>query len=147
MQQDRIDQMHETYMRSAELWADMSRGIRAKVGAVLVTQSGVVLTGFNGTPPGADNALEDIDRETGEFVTKPNVIHAEMNCILKAAREGVSVIGARVYVTHSPCEQCAAVLASAGVSAVYYRQIYKNDNGIRALSGIFTKLLVRKNNV
>ena len=140
------ERMIETHMQTAELYAGMSRGIRAKVGCVIVTESGVLLPGYNGTPKGFDNALETVDTDTGEFVTKPTVIHAELNCVMKAAREGISVRNARVFVTHSCCVPCAAMLVQAGVDQVYYRQVYKNDDGIKVLreGGIFTKLVEKQ---
>jgi len=137
--------LDNVYMRTAELHASLSNGIRAKVGCAIVTESGVVLTGYNGTPAGLDNSLEYVDNSTGELLTKPGVIHAELNAVLKAAKEGVSVNGATVYVTHSPCEHCAGMLVNAGVKSVLYRQVYKSDAGVQVLksAGIFTKLLER----
>ena len=142
MDNQRKEDFHKMYMKIAQLQADLSRGIRAKVGAALVTKHGVVLTGYNGPASGMDNNLERIDQETGEFVTKDCVIHAELNCIMKAAREGISVLQSTIYVTHSPCERCAAMLLQSGVEAVYYGQVYKDTNGINYLNQrIFTKLL------
>lgn len=137
------EQLDAVYMRTAELHASLSKGVRAKVGCAIVTESGVVLTGYNGTPSGLDNNLEYIDNSTGELLTKPGVIHAELNAVLKAAKEGVSVKGSTVYVTHSPCEHCAGMLVNAGVKSVFYRQVYKSDAGVKVLvsAGIFTRLL------
>lgn len=145
MRTQRIEKLHETYMQIAELFSNMSEGIRAKVGAVIVTENGVLLPGFNGTPSGSNNALEYIDPKTGDCVTKPCVVHAELNCVMKAAKEGVSVKGSTVYVTHSPCVQCAAMLIQAGVKRVVYRSVYKNTEGIDLLKeqGMFTRLLKR----
>lgn len=142
MHPKRIEELNVVYMRIAKLYSGLSRGIRAKVGACLVTENGVLLPGFNGTPSGTNNDLEFVN-EDGEYVTKPCVIHAELNCTLKAAREGISIKNGSAYITHSPCEQCAAMLLQAGIKAVYYGQIYKNDNGVRLLdeAGIFTRLM------
>jgi dCMP deaminase len=130
---------NDIYMQMAELMASQSKAIRKKVGAVLVTNNGVVLTGYNGTPSGWDNTCEH-KTEDG-LVTKPETIHAELNCILKAAKQGVSVIGSSVYVTLSPCSQCAAMLAQAGVKAVYYREQYRDKSGVSLLEkhGIMTQ--------
>ncbi len=115
------------------MYARRSKGIRAKVGALLVTANGVLLPGYNGTAPGRSNDLERVDDKTGELVTKTEVIHAELNCIIKAAREGISCKGSTVYVTLSPCEHCAALLVSCGVSSVFYGEVYKSEDGINLL--------------
>ena len=120
-------------MQQALLYARRSKGVRAKVGALLVTANGVLLPGYNGTAPGRSNTLERVDYETGELVTKTEVIHAELNCIIKAAREGISCKGSTVYVTLSPCEHCAALLVSCGVSSVFYGEVYKSEDGINLL--------------
>jgi dCMP deaminase len=130
-------QLDETYMGTALLHAKLSKARRAQVGAVLVTSHGVTLTGYNGTPTGRSNDCEyevhDIGRLYPDLVTKPEVIHAELNCIMKAAREGVSCIGATVYVTLSPCIQCSAMLVQAGVKRVVYKQQYRDDSGVELL--------------
>ena len=119
-------------MQYADMIALQSKGIRAKVGALLVTMNGVQIPGYNGTAPGRPNELE-IDVGFDELVTKPEVIHAELNCIIKAAREGVATLGSTVFVTHAPCVHCAALLVSCGVHSVYFRKHYKNDDGIDLL--------------
>lgn len=120
----------ETYMGTALLLARHSKAKRRQVGAVLVTKQGVMLSGYNGTPKGTCNVCENekIDMETGEIelVTKPEVIHAELNCILKAAKEGVSCVDSVIYVTLSPCMPCAAMLIQAGVREVYYHEPYRD---------------------
>lgn len=118
----------EVYMKMAEAMSTLSKAKRKKVGAVLVTKNGVVLTGCNGTASGSDNACED-----SEGNTKPEVLHAELNCILKAAKEGVSVLDSTLYVTLSPCLQCAAMLVQAGVKQVTYKELYRCTKGIKFL--------------
>ena len=115
------------------MYARRSKGVRAKVGALLVTANGVLLPGYNGTAPGRSNDLERVDMETGELITKTEVIHAELNCIIKAAKEGISCKGSTVYVTLSPCEHCAALLVSCGVKSVFYGEVYKSEDGINLL--------------
>ena len=129
-------QLDETYMGTAMLHARLSKAIRAQVGAVLVTSQGVTLTGYNGTPTGLSNLCEDThwDANHGDYlVTKPEVIHAELNCILKAAREGVSCIGATMYVTLSPCVPCAAMMIQAGVKRLVYKELYRDESGVNLL--------------
>jgi dCMP deaminase len=119
-------------MGTALLHARLSKATRAKVGAVLVTQCGVTLTGYNGTPRGTDNDCEYKDSE-GVLRTKPETLHAEINCVLKAAREGVSSIGSTIYVSLSPCVPCAAMLIQAGVTSVYYKELYRDVAGVKYL--------------
>jgi dCMP deaminase len=127
-----------TYMQMAQCIALHSKAIRKKVGAILVTNHGVVLPGFNGTPAGMDNNCEE-DKGYDELtqsqilVTKPEVIHAELNCILKAAKEGVSVVDSVVYVTLSPCVQCAAMMVQSGVCRVVFGEQYRDNSGILLL--------------
>lgn len=130
--------LDSTYMGTAVLHSRLSKAIRKQVGAVVVTSQGVALTGFNGTPTGASNRCEDIDSETGEYVTRPDVVHAELNCILKAAREGVSVLQSTVYVTLAPCLSCSAMLVQAGIKRLVYAENYRDTRGIELLlsSGI-----------
>ena len=118
------------YMRNAFAFASLSKAIRHKVGAVLVTKQGVVIPGVNGTVSGTDNACEYVDQETGELITKPTVIHSELNCILKSAREGLSCLDATLFVTLSPCLSCSAMIAQAGVKHVYYAEEYRVPDGI-----------------
>lgn len=134
-------ELDDVYMGTAILHSRLSKAKRAQVGAVLVTNHGVTLTGYNGTPTGLPNECEDVITPTLPYLqgdgptlrTKPEVIHAELNCIMKAAREGVSCIGATVYVTLSPCVQCSAMLIQAGIKRVVYHQLYRDAFGIALL--------------
>jgi dCMP deaminase len=127
--------LDETYMGTAMLHARLSKAIRAQVGAVLVTKQGVTLTGYNGTAVGRPNDCDDVsfDGVARTLITKAEVIHAELNCIMKAAREGVSCVDATVYVTLAPCVQCAAMMLQAGVKRVIYMQEYRDNSGIKLL--------------
>ena len=133
------EEIDSVYMGTALLHARLSKAKRAKVGAVLVTKSGVTLTGYNGTPSGWDNVCEDHQNKT-----KPEVIHAELNCVLKAAKEGISVVDSVVYVTLSPCVPCAAMLAQAGIKELVYQEVYRDTLGLDLLEryGIVVRCLV-----
>lgn len=142
------------YMKIAEAYSLESHAVRAKVGACLVTPRGVVLGGYNGTPSGTENQCElqdygqsywEGDKWISVLVTKPEVIHAETNAVLKAAKEGVSTTGSSVYVTHAPCIRCAAMLINAGISRLVYKNEYKDKDGINLLveSGIQVTTLTR----
>lgn len=132
--------LDSTYMGVALLHSRLSKAIRSSVGACLVTNQGVCIPGYNGTPVGLPNKCEDRllkeATECGaiyELVTKPEVIHAELNCILKAAKEGISCLGSTVYVTLSPCVPCAAMLINAGVRKVIYKDVYRSVKGLDLL--------------
>jgi dCMP deaminase len=132
--------LDETYMGTAILHSKLSKARRAQVGAILVTKQGVTLSGYNGTAVGRPNECEEhftmIDNFGERFIeskTKPEVIHAELNCIMKAAREGVSCVDATVYVTLAPCVQCAAMMLQAGVKRVVYLQQYRDNSGVELL--------------
>lgn len=130
-----LDSVH---MHTAMLYAAKSKAVRKKVGATLVTKSGIILPGYNGTASGAENSCEDKtwNPHTREYdlVTKIEVIHAELNCVIKAAREGVSIFGATLYVTLSPCKHCSALMIQSGISRVVYKEEYKDPSGIEYMS-------------
>lgn len=125
------------YMGTAVLHASLSKAIRAKVGAVLVTNQGVTITGYNGTAKGRDNCCEVLKTQPfpnrPALFTKEEVVHSELNCILKAAREGVSCVGSTVYVTLSPCVPCSAMLVQAGIKRLIYKDEYRDTRGISLL--------------
>jgi dCMP deaminase len=130
-------ELDETYMNTAVLHSFLSKATRAKVGAILVTKQGVTLSGFNGTATGRSNACEEEKVQPFPnkpmMVTKKEVIHAENNAILKAAREGVSCIDATMYITLSPCLHCSAMMVQAGIKRVVYLENYRDDSGIKLL--------------
>lgn len=126
--QNQLDLIH---LRTALDYATLSKAVRKKAGAVLVTNQGIIIPGFNGTPRGVDNNCENI--VDGILVTKPIVVHAELNCVLKAAREGVSIIGSTIYTSLSPCESCSAMIIQAGVGRVVYLEEYRITTGIDLL--------------
>lgn len=139
-----IKQDHGLYLGFAKEIAKRSKATRKKVGAVLVTNSGVILSGYNGTATGCDNCCEEWVEENGGYLrTKQEVIHAELNCILKAAREGVSVIDSVCYTTLAPCIQCSAMLIQAGVKEVHYIEEYRDTKGVELLK---TRMNVLKHN-
>ena len=130
------------YMDVAERFAQLSSAVRLKVGAVIVKDHRIISIGYNGTPSGWDNVCEDVieQHEDGGQVTKTKdeVIHAEANAISKLARSNEGGDGAVLFCTHAPCIECAKLIYGAGVRKVFYRDTYKNDNGVKFLekSGI-----------
>ena len=113
----------------AVLTSELSKGKRLKVGAVLLSDNRIIASGYNGLPRGfTPDSLEDENN-----ITLPNVIHAELNCILNAAYHGISTKDTTLVITHSPCRHCAALIAQAGITQVYYITQYKDDTGIKEL--------------
>lgn len=128
------------YMGIAVQYSKLSKAKRKQVGACLVTEHGVVLGGYNGTPVGCSNECETFSVGFNCYVTKPETIHAELNCILKAAKEGVSCFNATIYTTLSPCVPCAAMLINTGVKRLVYSELYRDYSGIRLLESAGVKI-------
>ncbi|WP_262279163.1 deoxycytidylate deaminase [Hallella absiana] len=116
------------YLRMARIWAENSYCRRRKVGALVVKDKMIISDGYNGTPSGFENICEDDDN-----VTKPYVLHAEANAITKLARSGNNSDGSTLYVTASPCIECAKLIIQAGIRRVVYGEKYRLDDGIRLL--------------
>ena len=117
------------FMDIAARVAQLSTARRLKVGAIIVKDKRIISLGFNGTPYGWDNNCEDQDAHTGELNTKPEVLHAETNCIAKLARSSDNGEGATLFVTHQPCMDCAKLIYQAGITTVYYGHSYRKTDG------------------
>jgi dCMP deaminase len=143
------------FMGVAELTANLSYAKRLQVGAVMVNGNQIIATGYNGMPADWDNNCEtreermfenpdvaerlvengwtvDIDKNCVAYklTTRPEVLHAEMNCISKVARSTLSSEGATLFITHAPCLECAKAIYQAGVQTVYYKTPYRNTAGL-----------------
>jgi dCMP deaminase len=116
------------YIRMAGIWAENSYCKRRKVGALIVKDKMIISDGYNGTPSGFENVCEDENN-----VTKPYVLHAEANAITKIARSNNSSDGATLYVTASPCIECAKLIIQAGIKRVVYSEKYRLEDGIDLL--------------
>ncbi len=116
------------YLRMAQIWAENSYCVRRKVGAILVKDKMIISDGYNGTPSGFENVCED---ENG--LTKPYVLHAEANAITKVAKSANNSEHATLYVTTSPCIECAKLIIQAGISRVVYTDSYRILDGIELL--------------
>ena len=110
---DKQELLDSRYLRMAGIWAENSYCVRRKVGALMVKDRTIISDGFNGTPAGFENVCED---EQG--VTKTYVLHAEANAITKVARSNNSSEGATLYITASPCLDCAKLIIQAGIRRV-----------------------------
>ncbi|MGP1499882.1 MAG: deoxycytidylate deaminase [Porphyromonas sp.] len=116
------------YLRMARIWAENSYCKRRQVGALIVKDKSIISDGYNGTPSGFENVCED---EHG--VTKKYVLHAEANAITKVAASTNNCCGATVYVTASPCIECAKLIIQAGIKRVVYSEEYHLRDGVELL--------------
>ena len=145
------------YLRMARVWAENSYAIRLKVGALIVSKEGSIISdGYNGTPRGFENVceysedknrepfsnltderkrahLKKISQEGVKLITKPYVLHAEANAITKLARSTQSSNGSTLYVTDMPCMECAKLIIQAGIRRVVYERPYRVDDGVKLL--------------
>lgn len=121
----------ELFMKSVEASAEMSYSRRTKVGAIIVKDNRIIVNAWNGTPSGFDNNCEDIIND--ELVTKNIVIHAEANALMFAAKNGICTNNSDLYISLSPCVNCALLIIQAGIKNVYYKQIYRNTEGLDLL--------------
>jgi dCMP deaminase len=134
----------DAHMSVAETYAKLSSAKRLQVGAVLVKNDTIIGIGYNGMPSGWTNECEDVEllEDGGKILTtKPEVIHAESNCLMKVAKSTNSTEGADMFVTHAPCIHCAKLIYQSGVRKVYYRNTYRDCDGIEFLqkSGILVE--------
>jgi dCMP deaminase len=116
------------YIKMAETWASLSHCNRKQVGALIVKDGMIISDGYNGTPSGFDNCCEDEDGNTHWYV-----LHAEANAILKVSKSTNSALGATLYLTLSPCKECAKLILQAGITRVVFKNEYKDDSGINFL--------------
>ena len=116
------------YARMALIWAENSYCERRKVGALVVKDNMIISDGYNGTPTGFENICEDENN-----VSKPYVLHAEANAITKLARSSNSSEGATLYVTASPCIECAKLIIQSGIKRVIYTEQYRLTDGVDLL--------------
>jgi dCMP deaminase len=122
------------YMNVAEEFAKLSSARRLHVGCVIVKNDSIIGVGYNGMPSGWDNNCEDevYDREANRnlLVTKPEVLHAETNAIAKVAKSTNSTEAASMFITHAPCLNCSKIIAQTGITKVFYKNIYRNTDGL-----------------
>jgi len=156
--------MLDFYMRIAEETAKLSRAHRLQVGCVIVRDDNIISFGWNGTPPGWDNDCEyrdyclsrdfsgnyfpgteteyPFEDERGRYrlKTKPEVLHAEANALLKLCRTHSSSADASLFLTHAPCIECAKMIKTAGIQQVFYRDQYRNQDGVEFLNRSYVKI-------
>lgn len=121
------DKHIKAFMETAKVWAKQSTATRLQVGAIAVKDNRIISIGYNGMPSGWDNVCEH------EGKTKPEVLHAESNCISKLARSTESGDGAAMFITHSPCMECAKLIYQSGFIKVYFGKPYRSNDGVEFL--------------
>ncbi len=121
-------ELDKRYMRMALIWAENSYCKRRQVGALIVKDKMIISDGYNGTPMGFDNVCENEDGKT-----YPYVLHAEANAITKVAKSNYSSDGATMYVTSSPCIECAKLIIQSGIRRVVYAESYRLEDGLELL--------------
>lgn len=128
--------LDQRYLRMARIWAENSYCQRRKVGALVVKDKMIISDGYNGTPSGFENVCEDADN-----VTRPYVLHAEANAITKLARSNNNSDGSTLYITDSPCIECAKLIIQAGIKRVVFAQKYRLVDGLELLQRANIELL------
>ena len=149
-------QLDERYLKMAREWSLMSHAKRKKVGCLVVKNGQIISDGYNGTPSGFDNNCEDkkisydeknilygedrhewmVDKSNKscyswfKLTTKPEVLHAELNALMKLARSTNSSDGSTMYITCSPCYDCSKLIYQSGIKRVVYNEDYRSKNGV-----------------
>ena len=121
--QDKIDTL---YLRMANVWSENSHCNRSKVGCLIVKDRQIISDGYNGTPSGFPNECEDCNNNT-----LPTVLHAEANAITKIAKSANSAEGSTLYVTLSPCFDCAKLIIQAGIKRIVYSEEYRKTDSFK----------------
>jgi dCMP deaminase len=124
----------EYFMTITRQVAERSTCLRAKVGAVIVRARSILATGYNGSPAGLPHCLDVgcliYKSQTPSGETEENcfrTIHAEINAIAQAAKNGSPIRDAAIYITHTPCIHCFKVLINTGITRICYERPYKLD--------------------
>ncbi len=137
-----MNKWNQAYMNVAERFAELSTARRPKVGAIIVKGNHIISIGYNGMPSGWDNNCEDeighVLDDSGNIIetrtkTKDEVIHAEANAISKLASSNESSKDADIFITHAPCMNCAKLIYGSRIKQVYFKNIYRSEDGIKFL--------------
>ncbi len=124
--------LDKSYLSMAFVWSKLSSARRKKVGCLVVKNNTIISDGYNGTPAGFDNDCEFWDN--GAWVTKPETLHAESNAIAKLAKSTQSSVNSTMYITCSPCLDCAKLILQSEMSRVVFGELYRDNSGIEFLS-------------
>ena len=126
LSQDKQNKVDLLYLRMASVWAENSHCKRSQVGCLIVNNRQIISDGYNGTPSGFPNQCEDCDNNT-----LPTVLHAEANAITKIAKSTNSAEGSTLYVTLSPCFDCAKLIIQAGIKRIVYSEVYRKTDSFK----------------
>ena len=124
--QDKQNKVDRLYLKMAKIWAENSHCKRSQVGCLIVNNRQIISDGYNGTPSGFSNQCEDCDNNT-----LPTVLHAEANAITKIAKSTNSAEGSTLYVTLSPCFDCAKLIIQAGIKRIVYSEVYRKTDSFK----------------
>jgi dCMP deaminase len=119
----------DAYMDVAERFGKLSSARRLNVGAIIVKDNRIISIGYNGMPTGWDNNCEN-ELTEGKLKSKPEVLHAETNSIAKLAQSNESGLDSTLFVTHSPCLECAKLIYQSGITTIYYKHEYRSKEGV-----------------
>jgi len=126
LSQDKQNKVDRLYLKMAKVWAENSHCKRSQVGCLIVSNRQIISDGYNGTPSGFPNNCEDCDNNT-----LPTVLHAEANAITKIAKSTNSAEGSTLYVTLSPCFDCAKIIIQAGIKRIVYSEVYRKTDSFK----------------
>ncbi len=131
-------ELDKVYLEMAETWSQLSKAVRKKVGCIIVKDGQIISDGYNGTPAGYDNVCETINEKfhylaENKLETRPEVLHAESNALMKLARSTNSSQDCTVYLTMSPCFECSKLMIQAGVKRLVYNEQYRILDGVKFL--------------
>ena len=140
-------ELDHTFLEMAYVFANLSKAKRRKVGCIIVKDGQVISNGFNGTPSGFNNRCEEqvFRYDVGDcyvLQTKAEVLHAESNALMKIARSTNSSIGSTMYLTCSPCFECAKLIIQSGIIRLVYKEDYRKEDGIDLLR--LTDIIIEK---
>ena len=141
----KLEDLDRAYLDIALRWSKLYMAKRKKVGCIIVKNGSIISDGYNGTPSGFDNDCELEDPFNKSLITKAEVLHAESNAITKLAKSTQSSAGSTMYITISPCVDCAKLIIQSGIERVVYGELYKNKDGINLLSEAGIKIYEIKN--
>jgi dCMP deaminase len=127
------EKFKQPYMKTAQTFAELSHAQRLQVGCIIVKDDRIISIGYNGMPAGWSNICEDVS-EDGSLKTKSEVLHAESNAIAKLAKSSESGDKASLFVTHSPCMECAKLIYQSGIKQVYFQTSYRDAAGVNFLT-------------
>jgi len=131
MKDDRRLGRDEVLLLSTKIWAERSTCLRRQVGAVIARDFRPISVGYNGAPSGLPHCTPSTCNEKNRC---KNTVHAEINAILQAAKNGTSIEGATLYVSLEPCEACSRAIINSGIKEVYYIEPYGSGEGVELLS-------------